>query len=120
MIKEEDTNKFARAGTSFKGSSNANLILRPLNSGRLNTGFQRAGTSAGSRAGSRNNNMLRTGRVMTKGGAPTTSNGRVLRLATASLEQYGENFFDSSKIDLRKIAQRRSKARLIFQYLFYV
>jgi hypothetical protein len=120
MIKEEDTNKFARAGTSFKGSSNANPILRPLNSGRLNTGFQRAGTSAASRAGSRNNSMLRTGRVMTKGGVPTTSNGRVLRLATASLEQYGENFFDSSKVDLRKIAQRRSKARLIFQYLFYV
>jgi len=84
MIKEEDTNRFARAGTSFKGSSNANPILRPLNSGRINTGFQRAGTSAASRAGSRNN-MLRTGRVMTKGGVPTTSNGRVLRLATASL-----------------------------------
>ena len=84
MIKEEQSNKFARAGTSFKGSANANPVMRPLNSGRLNTGFQRAGTSVGSRAGSRNN-MLRTGRIMTKGGVPTTSNGRVLRLATASL-----------------------------------
>lgn len=93
--------------------------MRPLNSGRINTGFQRAGTSAASRAGSRNS-MLRTGRVMTKGGVPATSNGRVLRLATASLEQYGENFFDSAKADLKKLAQRRSKARLIFQYLFYV
>jgi hypothetical protein len=57
---------------------------------------------------------------MTKSGVPTTSNGRILRLSTASVEQYGENFFDSSKVDLRKIAQRRSKSRLIFQYLFYV
>jgi hypothetical protein len=120
MIKEEDTNRFARAGTSFKSTSNANPVLRPMNSGRINTGFQRAGTSAASRSGSRNNSMLRTGRVMTKGGIPSTSNGRVLRLATASLSQYGENFFDSSKTDLKKLAQRRSKARLIFQYLFYV
>lgn len=89
MIKEEGTNKFARAGTSFRGSQQAaNPIMRPLNSGRLNTGFQRAGTRAGSRAGSRSN-MLRTGRIMTKNGVPTTANGRVLRLATASLEQHG-------------------------------
>jgi hypothetical protein len=88
MIKEDDTNRFARAGTSFKGTGQANPIMRPLHSGRVNTGFQRAGTSAGSRAGSRNS-MLRTGRIMTKGGVPATANGRVLRLATASLEQYG-------------------------------
>jgi len=88
MIKEDDTNKFARVGTSFKSTANANPIMRPINSGRLNTGFQRVGTSA-SRAGSRSNNMLRTGKIMTRGGVPATSNGRVLRLATASLEQYG-------------------------------
>lgn len=64
--------------------------------------------------------MLRTGRIMTKAGIPTTSNGRVLRLSTASLEQFGENFFDVSKVDLRKIGQRKSKARLVFQFLFYV
>lgn len=92
-----------------------------MNSGRLNTGFQRVGTSVASRSESRSsNNMLRTGRIMTKAGVPTTSNGRILRLSTASLEQFGDNFFDSSKVDLRKIAQRRSKARLIFQYMFYV
>ena len=119
MIKEEDTNRFARAGTSFKGTSQANPIMRPMQSGRINTGFQRAGTSAASRAGTRNS-MLRTGRIMTKGGVPATANGRVLRLATASLEQYGENFFDSAKADLKKLSQRRSKARLIFLYLFYV
>lgn len=94
--------------------------MRPMSSGRVNTGFQRAGTSAGSRAASKNNNMLRTGRIMTKNGVPSTSNGRVLRLATASLQQHGENFFDVSKADLRKIAQRKSKTRIIFQYLFYV
>lgn len=94
--------------------------MRPMSSGRINTGFQRIGTSAASRSGTRSNNMIRTGRIMTRGGIPATSNGRVLRLSTASLEQYGENFFDSSKADLRKIAQRKSKSRLIFQYLFYV
>lgn len=92
--------------------------MRPLNSGRLNTGFQRVGTAA-SRAGDKNR-MLRTGRVMTKGGVPTTSNGRVLRLATASLQQYGSSFFDVSKVDLQRVAQRQSKARLIFLYLFHV
>ena len=120
MIKEEDNNRFARAGTSFKNANPANPLLRPTNTGRIRTGFQRVGTSA-SRSGSRQGNgMLRTGRIMTKGGVPTTSSGRVLRLATASLEQYGENFFDSTKVDFRKVAQRRSKSRLIFQYLFYV
>ena len=79
----------ARAGTSFKSNKNSNPIMRPLNSGKLNTGFQRVGTSVGSRAGSRSNNMLRTGRIMTRGGVPATSNGRVLRLSTASLEQHG-------------------------------
>ena len=93
--------------------------MRPLNSGKLNTGFQRVGTSVGSRAGSKSN-MLRTGRIMTRGGVPTTSNGRVVRLSTASLEQHGDNFFDSSKVDLRRVAQRKSKARNIFLYLFYV
>ena len=120
MVKDEEANKLARAGTSFRTASNANPVMRPSTNGRLNTGFQRVGTSAASRAGTRSNGMLRTGRVMTKGGVPATSNGRVLRLATASLEQYGENFFDSAKADLSRIAQRRSKARLIFQYLFYV
>ena len=60
--------------------------MRPMNTGRINTGFQRIGTSvANTRAGSRANNMLRTGRIMTRNGVPTTSSGRVLRLATASL-----------------------------------
>ena len=89
MIKEDEKNRFARAGTSFKNTNAANPLLRPTTTGRITTGFQRVGTSA-SRSGSRQGNgMLRTGRIMTKGGVPTTSSGRVLRLATASLEQYG-------------------------------
>lgn len=58
--------------------------MRPLNTGRMNTGFLRIGTSAASRSGSQGG-MLRTGRIMTRGGVPTTSNGRILRLSTASL-----------------------------------
>jgi len=76
-------------GTSFKNSTSHNPVLRPMSNGRLNTGFQRVATSVGSRAGSKQANMLRTGRVMTKNGVPATSNGRVLRLATASLQQHG-------------------------------
>ena len=86
LIEENETNKLARVGTSFKAGTSSNPIMRPMQSGRVNTGFQRIGTSVGSRAGSRaGNNMLRTGRIMTRNGVPTTSNGRVLRLATASL-----------------------------------
>lgn len=60
--------------------------MRPMNTGRVNTGFQRIGTgAAASRAGTRSNNMLRTGRIMTRNGVPATSSGRVLRLSTASL-----------------------------------
>lgn len=88
MIKDETSNQFARPGTSFRATHQANPIARPLHSGLLNTGFQRAATRASSRTGSRNN-MLRTGRIMTNNGVPTTANGRVLRLATASLAQYG-------------------------------
>ena len=80
----------ARVGTSFKASSSANPIMRPLNSGRMNTGFMRIGTSIASRSGSKaGGGMLRTGRIMTRGGVPTTSNGRILRLSTASLETHG-------------------------------
>ncbi len=76
----------AKVGTSFRAGTSSNPIMRPLNTGRMNTGFQRIGTSVASRAGSKaGNNMLRTGRIMTRGGVPTTSNGRVLRLSTASL-----------------------------------
>lgn len=88
-MQDNEKNNLARAGTSFKNSTSHNPVLRPMSSGRVNTGFQRAGTSIGSRAGSKANNMLRTGRVMTKNGVPATSNGRVLRLATASLQQHG-------------------------------
>lgn len=63
--------------------------MRPMSNGRVNTGFQRVGTTAGSRAGSKQTTMLRTGRIMTNNGVPITSNGRILRLATASLQQYG-------------------------------
>jgi tetratricopeptide repeat protein 8 len=86
MIKDEESNKLAKAGTSFRAASSSNPVARPLASGRINTGFQRVNTRAGSRAGTRAaNGMLRTGRIMTRGGMPATSNGRVLRLATASL-----------------------------------
>ncbi len=73
-------------GTSFKAGTSSNPIMRPMNTGRVNTGFQRIGTNAASQAGSRaGNGMLRTGRIMTRNGVPATSNGRVLRLSTASL-----------------------------------
>lgn len=120
LMQDNEKNNLAKAGTSFKNSTSYNPVMRPMTNGRVNTGFQRIGTSAASRAGSRQTNMLRTGRVMTKNGVPITSNGRVLRLATASLQQFGQNFFDVSKADLKRIAQRKSKARAIFQYLFYV
>ena len=51
MIKQDQKNKFARVGTSFKNNSSANPVMRPVTSGRLNTGYQKVGTSTGSRAG---------------------------------------------------------------------
>jgi hypothetical protein len=89
LLQDNEKNNLARAGTSFKNSTSHNPVLRPMSNGRVNTGFQRVGTSLASRAGSKAGNMLRTGRIMTKNGIPATSNGRVLRLATASLQQHG-------------------------------
>ena len=40
-------------GTSFRAGTSSNPIMRPLNTGRMNTGFQRIGTSVASRAGSK-------------------------------------------------------------------
>ena len=88
LVKDQQKNFLANPGTSFAASKGANPIMRPMSNGRINTGFRRVGTSLGSRAGTKSN-MLRTGKIMTRGGVPMTSNGRVLRLATASLEAHG-------------------------------
>lgn len=49
-----------------------------------------------------------------------TSNGRVLRLATASLIASGENMLNIDVLSLKNIAKKKSMSRIIFKYLFYV
>lgn len=60
-------------------------------SGRILSGYQRPGTSVQSRAGGRKVENI----LSRAGGNPMTSNGRVLRLGTASLIATGDNMLNT-------------------------
>ena len=50
-----------------------------------------------------------------------TSGGRFLRLGTASLLAYNsENFLDSTKLQPKKLVQKKSLAKAVLDYLIYV
>ena len=50
-----------------------------------------------------------------------TSGGRFLRLGTASLLAFNsENFLDSSKLQPKKLVQKKSLAKAVLDYLIYV
>lgn len=51
---------------------------------------------------------------------PVTSNGRVLRLGTASLISIGDKFFDVEKANYKNIAKKKRISKIIFKYLFFV
>jgi tetratricopeptide repeat protein 8 len=116
---DKQHNTFARVGTSFGAGNAANPIMRPTSkTGRIASGFVRPGTSKGqSRGGAAANEP---NKLKTRAGVPTTSSGRALRLSTASLAQVGDKFFESERENMKQLAKKKSKSRLIFKYLFYV
>lgn len=118
-MNDKQQNTFARVGTSFGAAGTANPIARPISkTGRISTGFVRPGTSKQmSRAGGAPNEALK---LRTRAGMPMTSSGRALRLSTASLAQAGDKFFESDKMNYKNLAKKKTQARLIFKYLFYV
>jgi tetratricopeptide repeat protein 8 len=107
-----------RAGTSAKGMS---PLIRPVtSSGRALSGVVRAET--GKRQGTASNVSIirqQTGRAGTS--RATTSGGRYLRIATASLQSLNSSLsLNISDINPKNIVKKRSLARAVADYLFYV
>ncbi len=113
----------ARPGTSLRATSSnkgPNPMVRPItSSGRPLSGVVRPGTVQ--RQGTTSGNIIRTqtGRAGTS--RATTSGGRYLRIATASLQSLNSNFsLDSKDINPKTIVLKKSLAKAVADYLFYV
>lgn len=113
----------ARPGTSLRHTSTSkgpNPMVRPMtSSGRPVSGVVRPGTVQ--RQGTSSGNVIRTqtGRVGTS--RATTSGGRYLRIATASLQSLNSSFsLDSKDINPKTIVLKKSLAKAVADYLFYV
>ena len=93
--------------------------MRPTTkAGRLSSGYQRIGTSnrAASRSGSSIEQALQNNRGATRA---ITSNGRYVRLGTASLMQSTNgNFINADKLDMKKMASKKHISKSLFNYLF--
>ncbi len=123
ILDDHSISSLPRPGTSLRqtGTSKAqNPMLRPISStGRPVTGVVRPGSVA--RVGTASGQVLRgtTGRVGTS--RATTSGGRYLRIATASLQSLNSNFsLDTKDINPKKIVLKKSLSKAVADYLFYV
>jgi len=122
MFRYNIVNELARPGTStfnIKINSN-NLAMRPMTkSGRPTTGLQRPGTVRPLTGQMSRNVLTRAG---TSSGRPMTSNGRLVRLNTASIQSIGSEgkFIDPEKINLNKMAEKSYVAMAVMNYLLYI
>ena len=123
ILDDHSISSLPRPGTSLRqtGTSRAqNPMIRPISStGRPVTGVVRPGSVA--RVGTASGQVLRgtTGRVGTS--RATTSGGRYLRIATASLQSLNSNFsLDTKDINPKKIVLKKSLSKAVADYLFYV
>ena len=108
-----------RPGTSLRAITTNNSIKPSGNNGRPISGVVRPGTN--SRIGTSSGNIIRqqTGRVGTS--RATTSGGRYLRIATASLQSLNSNFsLDTRDINPKTLVLKKSLAKAVADYLFFV
>ena len=108
-----------RPGTSLRAITTNNSIKPSGNNGRPISGVVRPGTN--SRVGTSSGNIIRqqTGRVGTS--RATTSGGRYLRIATASLQSLNSNFsLDTRDINPKTLVLKKSLAKAVADYLFFV
>ncbi len=111
-----------RPGTSLNklnSSSGVSPMVRPTsNAGRPLSGVVRP-QSSNKKGTAINNQVRQTGRVATS--RATTSGGRYLRLATASLKSLNSSLsLNINDIIPKNIVKNRSLARAVADYLFYV
>lgn len=94
-----------------------NLSLRPTTKGgRPSTGLQRPGTMRPLTGQVSKNVITRAG---TSSGRPMTSNGRLVRLNTATIQNLSsdEIFIDVERMNIKKIAEKSYTAMAVMNYL---
>ena len=96
--------------------------MRPTSSrtGRPMSGYARPGSN---RPTSSSNQRVETALQGNRPGTnrPITAGGRYMRLGTATLQQMGGGqFIDSSKLNIKSLAKKKSLAKAVCDYLIYV
>jgi tetratricopeptide repeat protein 8 len=123
ILDDHSISSVPRPGTSLRqtGTSRAqNPMIRPISStGRPVTGVVRPGSVA--RVGTASGQVLRGTTARAGTSRATTSGGRYLRIATASLQSLNSNFsLDTKDINPKTIIMKKSLSKAVADYLFYV
>ena len=109
-----------RIGTSMR-SSGQNQLTKPMtSSGRPLSGVIRPGSNRGQTS---SQNRLQTASKTQRMGTSraTTSGGRYVRLATASLQSLNSSLsLNVADINPKTVVKRKSVAKAVVDYLFYV
>lgn len=113
----------ARPGTSFQrpnSRNNSNQMMRPVSqSGRPLSGVYRPGSNRGTDGN--NSRVFTASRDKLATGRATTSGGRQMRIATASLQSLNSSSeLNSMDINTQKIVEKPALAKAVADYLYYV
>ena len=119
ILDDHSISTLPRPGTSLRAVGTSAGGNRPItSSGRPMTGVVRPGTI--SRVGTSSGNIVRVGTGMNIARA-TTSGGRFIRVATASLQSINSSLtLDTKSINPKTIVKKKSLSRAVVDYLFYV
>ena len=119
ILDDHSISTLPRPGTSLRAVGTSSGGNRPItSSGRPMTGVVRPGTI--SRVGTSSGNIVRAGTGMNLSRA-TTSGGRFLRAATASLQSINSSLtLDTKSLNPKTIIKKKSLSKAVVDYLFYV
>ena len=119
ILDDHSISTLPRPGTSLRAVGTGSAGNRPItSSGRPITGVVRPGTI--SRVGTSSGNIVRVGTGMNITRA-TTSGGRFIRAATASLQSINSSLtLDTKNINPKTIIRKKSLSKAVVDYLFYV
>eukprot|EP00792_Barthelona_sp_PAP020_P007732 TRINITY_DN3159_c3_g1_i1.p1 TRINITY_DN3159_c3_g1~~TRINITY_DN3159_c3_g1_i1.p1 ORF type:complete len:503 (+),score=104.90 TRINITY_DN3159_c3_g1_i1:835-2343(+) len=120
ILDDNATTDTPRPGTSFSRPNQSSSMNRPVTqSGRPLTGYSRPGTS--SRPTTSSVSVRRTMTAFRQGTArPTTNAGRIVRLGTASVQQFGGQFIDINKMDMTRQSRNPEFSKVLCDYILMV
>lgn len=123
ILDDHSISSIPRPGTSLRQTGTSKVVnpmMRPTSStGRPMTGVVRPGSMA--RVGTASGQILRGTSARAGTSRATTSGGRYLRIATASLQSLNSNFsLDTKDINPKTIVLKKSLSKAVADYLFYV